>query len=75
MKRCSNPKCQKLKHESAFYERPTTKDGLNSWCKKCNAEASKACNRKKPNAQAYANKIEYQLKSYQPNTDGHWDIE
>lgn len=38
MKRCS--KCEKWKDESAFGKKPSKKDGLSSWCKKCVSEAT-----------------------------------
>ena len=36
MKRCS--KCKKFKDESEFGKKPSRKDGLRSWCKKCDSE-------------------------------------
>ena len=38
MKQCS--KCKKWKNESEFYERHKSKDGLDSWCKKCCLECA-----------------------------------
>ncbi len=38
MKQCT--KCQKLKDESEFGKKPSRKDGLRSWCRKCESEYS-----------------------------------
>jgi len=36
MKKC--PKCKELKEVSEFYKSKSTKDGLRTWCKVCNAK-------------------------------------
>ena len=43
LKKCTNPKCQQpLKPRSAFSPRKTSRDGLHSWCRRCNTIASNA---------------------------------
>lgn len=40
-------KCQELKSEICFPSRKSSSDGLDSWCRSCGAEASRARSRKK----------------------------
>ena len=65
MKKCT--KCQIEKHPSEFVKKKQYKDGLGSWCKKCNSIKTKEWYyQNKEKANKYA--VEYQ-KTWKPQNE------